>query len=187
MDQMGSQRATSGMFMEGEMNFKVGDKVRVRQWEAMMRQGEPLSGDISFPGKPWLFLKINKKFCGQAVTIKEVMGVCYRVEEDNGSYHWIDEMFEGYAFKYGETTEMSDDGEQWERKIYVGYIDGADRPYVCVDSVDESRFDTGKNFAIGTWRYARPVQHTIIIDGIEIGISDSIYRALKEKLCGGRR
>jgi len=97
-------------------------------------------------------------------------------------------MFEGYAFEYGETTEMSDDGEQWERKIYVGYIDGADRPYVCVDSVDESRFDMGKNFAIGTWRYARPVpKHTIIIDGIEIRISDEDYRALKEHLCGGQK
>jgi len=50
------------MFMEGKMKFKVGDKVRVRQWEAMMRQGEPLSGDISFPKEPFLFLKMNKRF-----------------------------------------------------------------------------------------------------------------------------
>lgn len=169
------------------MKYKVGDKVRVRQWEAMMRQGEPLSGDISFPGKPWLFIKMNKKFCGQIVTIKEVMGDCYRIVEDNGGYHWIDEMFEGYAFKYGEAIEVSDDGKQWERRIYTGYIDGAEWPYACVDSVDESKFGAGKNFAIGTWKYARPVpKHTIIIDGIEIRVSDKDYRALKERLCGGQ-
>jgi len=173
--------------MEDEMKFRVGDKVRVRQWEAMMRQGESLSGDIGFPGKEWLFLKMNKKFCGQVVTIKEVMGVCYRIEEDNGSYHWIDEMFEGYAFEYGEIAEFSDDGEGWRRRVYLGYIDGADYPYVAANEQDEARFWKGGSLFVGTWKYARPVQHTIIIDGVKIGISDSTYRALKEKLCGGRK
>jgi len=173
--------------MEGKMKFKVGDKVRVRQWEAMMRQGESLSGDIGFPGKEWLFLKMNKKFCGQVVTIKEVMGNCYRIKEDNGSYHWIDEMFEGYAFGYGEIAEFSDDGEQWNKGIYVSYIDGANYPYISADLADVAEFREGASFDCMHWKYARPVQHTIIIDGIEIGVSDSIYRALKERLCGGRK
>ena len=176
------------------MKFKVGDKVRVRQWEAMMRQGEPLCGDISFPKEPFLFLKTNKKFCGQVVTIKEVDSCYYRIEEDNGQWHWIDEMFEGYAFEYGELIEVSrsdieitQSGEGWRRRIYIAYADGSSRPYVCVHSLDENRFREGKSFDCVFYECARPVskKHTITIDGIKIRISDEDYRALKEKLCGG--
>ncbi len=171
------------------MKFKVGDKVRVRQWEAMMRQGESLSGDISFPEKLFLFLKMNKRFCGQVVTIRGVGNDHYRIEEDNRQFCWTDEMFEGYAFEYGETVEVSNDGAQWGKRIYVGYIDGAEWPYACVDPVNESSFAKGKEFAIVTWKYARPIpkKHTIIVDGIEIRISDEDYRALKERLCGERK
>jgi len=169
------------------MKFKVGDKVRVRQWRAMMRQGVPLSGDIGFFGKPWLFLRTNRKFCGQAVTIKEVMDNCYRIEEDNGSYHWIDEMFEGYAFEYGEIAEFSDDNVSWRTGIYVGYIDGANHPYVAADSDDIDEFREAAKFSYTHWKYARPKGHTIIIDGVEIKISEEGYRALKEKLCGEQK
>ena len=167
------------------MRYKEGNRVRVRQWEAMKRQGELLSGDISFHGKPFLFLKMNRRFCGQVVTIKKVEGCCYRIEEDNGQWHWIDEEFEGYAFEYGETAEFSNDGEKWERKFYAGYIDGADYPYVAVNKVDEARFKKGLSFTCVLWKYARPIpkKHTIIIDGVEIEISDEDYKALKEKLC----
>ena len=168
------------------MRYKEGDRVRVRQWKAMARQGKLLSDGISFPEKWWIFLKTNKKFCGQVVTIKKIENDCYRIEEDNERCCWIDEMFEGYAFKFGETIEVSDDGKQWERRIYVGYIDGAEWPYACVDPDNESSFVKGKRFAIRTWKYARPIpkKHTIIIDGVEIKVSDKDYKALKEKLCG---
>jgi len=187
MGQMGSQRATSGMSMEGEMKFKVGDKVRVRQWEAMSRGNKFVCDSISFPETPFLFPVAGKRFCGQVVTIKEIEGDYYHIEEDNGQYCWIDEMFEGYAFEYGEIVEFSDFGERWERKVYVGYIDGANYPYISADLADIAEFRESAGFDCVHWKRARPVQHTIIIDGIEIGVSDSAYRALKEKLCGGQK
>ena len=170
------------------MEYKVGDKVRVRQWEAMARQYELLSNDNIGIYKEYLypFLKTNKKFCGQVVTIKKIENDCYRIEEDNERCCWIDEMFEGHAFEYGEVAEFSDSGNAWIRRIYVAYADGAERPYVTVDPIDVTGFKKGMSFAIETWKHARPIpkKHTIIIDGVEIEVSDEDYKALKEKLCG---
>ena len=168
------------------MKYKVGDRVRVRQWEAMLRGNKLVCNSISFLGTPFTFPKTNRKFCGQIVTIKEVWDDYYYIEEDDGQYCWTDEMFEGYAFEFGETAEFSNDGEKWERKFYAGYIDGADYPYVAVNKVDEARFKKGLSFTCALWKYARPIpkKHTIIIDGVEIEVSDEDYKALKEKLCG---
>jgi len=169
------------------MRYKEGNRVRVRQWEAMLRGNKLVSDNISFLGKPFLFLKTNRRFCGQVVTIRGVGNDHYRIEEDNRQFCWTDEMFEGYAFEYGEIAEFSNDGEKWERRIYVGYIDGSKWPYVCVASSDEDRFNEGKNFSHALWKYARPFpkKHTITIDGVEIEVSDEDYKALKEKLCKG--
>ena len=169
------------------MRYKEGDKVRVRQWEAMLRGNKLVCNSISFLGTPFTFPKTNRKFCGQIVTIKEVWNNYYYIEEDDGQYCWTDEMFEGYAFKFGELIEVSQSGNKWEKRIYVGYIDGSDYPYICVYSDDNSLngFKKGNSFSIMSWKYARPIpkKHTIIIDGIEIKVSDEDYKALKEKLC----
>jgi len=169
-----------------KMRYKEGDKVRVRQWEAMLRGNELVGGNISFLGKSFVFLKMNRRFCGQVVTIREVCSDHYRIEEDNGLCCWIDELFEGYAFEFGKVAEFSNDGKKWERRIYVSYIDGADYPYVSVNSIDETRFKKGLSFLCALWKYARPIpkKYTIIIDGVEIEVSDEDYKALKEKLCG---
>ena len=169
------------------MKFKVGNRVRVRQWEAMARQYELLSNDNIGIYKEYLypFLKTNKKFCGQIVTIKKIENDCYRIKEDNERCCWIDEMFEGCAFQFGEVAEFSIDGKEWRKRIYVGYIDGANSPYVTVNTFDELEFRKGRSFEYAFWKYARPIskKHTIIIDGIEIKVSDEDYKALKEKLC----
>jgi len=170
-----------------KMKFKVGDKVRVRQWEAMLRGNKLVCDSISFLGNHFYFPRQNKRLCGQIVTIKEVKDDYYHIEEDNGECCWIDEMFEGYAFEFGELIEVSQSGNKWEKRIYVGYIDGSDYPYICVYSDDNSLngFKKGNSFSIMSWKYARPIpkKHTIIIDGVEIEISDKDYKALKEKLC----
>jgi len=161
------------------MRYKVGNRVRVRQWKAMLRGNKLVCDNISFLGKSFLFLKTNRKFCGQVVTIREVRDDYYHIEEDNGRCCWIDEMFEGYAFKFGELIEVSRSGieitqpdGEWKKRIYVAYADGSSRPY-------------GKSFDCVFYEYARPIpkKHTIIIDGIEIEVSDEDYKALKEKLC----
>ncbi len=72
------------------------------------------------------------------------------------------------------------------REYYVGYIDGAEYPYVCVSGSYRENFRNGKKYISKKWRYARPIQkkHTIIIDGKEIEISEESYQKLKESLTG---
>jgi len=176
-----------------KMRYKEGDRVRVRQWEAMARQYALLhNNDIGIYKELhrelylYRFPIMYRKFCGQVVTIKEVENGYYRIKEDDGQWRWIDEEFEGHAFEYGELIEVSHSDNEWERRIYVGYIDGTCCPYVCVCVTDEDKFREGKNYNYGTWAFARPIpkKHTIIIDGVEIKVSDEDYKALKEKLCG---
>ena len=154
----------------------------------MLRGNKLVCDGINFLGKQFIFPDANRRFSEQVVTINEVWDDHYRIKEDNGEYCWIDEVFEGYAFEFGETADFSNDGEKWERRFYAGYIDGADYPYVAVNTVDEARFKKGLSFTCALWKYARPIhaKHTIIIDGVEIEVSDEDYEALKEKLCGGR-
>jgi len=177
------------------MEFKRGDKVRVRQWKAMEREyGLDKNGDIDLPCK---FTSDMRDFCGKVVTIscgyekffgikdhEGVYDLVYKIKEDDGICDWLASMFEGYAFEYGDVIEVSDDGVGWVKRIYVGYIDGALFPYMCVANGEEIIFHSGKKFNAYYWKYARPIQrkHTIVIDGKEIEISEESYKKLKESL-----
>jgi len=176
------------------MGFKRGDKVRVRQWKAMEREyGLDKNGDIDLPCK---FTSDMRDFCGKVVTIscgyekffgikdhEGVYDLVYKIKEDDGIHDWLTSMFEGYAFEYGDKVEVSNDGKCWKERVYVGYIDGAILPYMCVVGGEEYLFYSRKGFNIYYWKYARPVQkHTITIDGKEIEISEESYNKLKESL-----
>jgi len=177
------------------MEFKRGDKVRVRQWKAMEREyGLDKNGDIDLPCK---FTSDMRDFCGKVVTIscgyekffgikdhEGVYGLVYKIEEDDEIHDWLASMFEGYAFEYGDEIEVSDDGEHWERGFYVGYLDGFTFPYACATGGDKEAFAEGGRFHALFWKYARPIQkkHRIVIDGKEIEISEESYKKLKESL-----
>ena len=177
------------------MKFKVGDKERVRRWEALEREfGVGIDGDIiTVDGDiitvPYFFTKAMKKFCGKVLTINEVIeGNRYEDDhynvEENG-FAWIDEFFEGYAFEIGDEAEFSDNGKTWFKSIWVGYIDGAERPNLAVSQSSLEDYKKRKTYNFTAWRYARPIQekkHKIIIDGKEIEISEEKYKALKESL-----
>lgn len=82
------------------MKYKVGDKVRVRQWDDMVEEfGLVFENNIDIPN--CTFVNIMKKHCGSVVTISNI--VCnnsrYFVEEDNFNLFWTDEMFEPYEVK----------------------------------------------------------------------------------------
>ena len=164
------------------MKYKKGDKVRVRQWKAMERE---FGADDFYSIKtPFYWVSPPmRKYCEKVVTITEVYDDFYKVKEDNGIYNWTDDMFEGYAFEYGDKIEVSDDGERWEKGFYIGYLDGFHLPYACATGGDKEVFAEGKKFHALFWKYARPIQkHTIIIDGKEIEISEESYKKLKESL-----
>lgn len=165
------------------MKYKKGDKVRVRHLLAMEREfGVNSCKCINIPNA--VFTPSMKQFCRQVVTIKKVYDKFYTIEEDNERFSWVDEMFEGYAFEYGDEAEFSLDGLTWKKGIYVGYIDGAIFPYKTVRPSEIDKFKTGNVFSNVGWKYARPIgkKHTIIIDNYTIEISEESYQNLKKAL-----
>ena len=107
--------------------YKVGDHVRVRSYEAMAREGELREQDM-------------KKYCGKEAMITAVKDNCYILDIDNNYWDWPHSAIEGYAFEYGERIEVGALGGWWPR-IYVGYVDGADKPYICVHGETERDFE----------------------------------------------
>lgn len=75
------------------MKYKVGDKVRVREWDDMKKEfGVDYDGDIPGFGI-YFFAKSMKKYCGKTVTIKEINSRGYDVAGDKDGYTFTDEMF----------------------------------------------------------------------------------------------
>ena len=75
------------------MKYKVGDKVRVRDWDDMEKEFGIDGEDISIPY--CYFTYDMKEYCNSVVTISTVKdNGKYRIAEDNDSWYWTDEMFE---------------------------------------------------------------------------------------------
>lgn len=81
------------------MKYKIGDKVRVRQWDDMVKEfGLYGRKDIDIPS--CTFVKGMRKYCGSVVTIH--MLTCrdtrYFIEEDDCGFFWTDDMFENVYY-----------------------------------------------------------------------------------------
>ena len=75
------------------MRYKAGDKVRVRDWDDMVKEFGICGGNITIPG--CYFVDYMKKYCNCIVTISELtIHDKYLVEEDSNGFYWCDEMFE---------------------------------------------------------------------------------------------
>lgn len=75
------------------MEYKVGDKVRVRKWDDMEKEFGTNGRSIITPG--CYFVDNMKKYCNRIVTISSVKdGGKYNIAEDNNCWIWCDEMFE---------------------------------------------------------------------------------------------
>lgn len=97
------------------MKYKVGDKVRVRddlelgKWYSMNNHTFSdfvNSKMITFKGKEVTILADN------------CFGM-YRIKEDNGEYHWTDEMFSGLATNLPKVV-ITTDGKTTTAKMYEG-------------------------------------------------------------------
>lgn len=80
---------------ESSMRYKVGDKVRVRQWEDMVKEfGVDEFGDINTTGT--YFLTKMKEFCGGVYEIRSVLGKSYWLKDGDESIEWYftDDMLE---------------------------------------------------------------------------------------------
>lgn len=93
------------------MRYKVGDKVRVRQWDDMVEEfgfSDKTETGIGIPG--CIFVNNMKKFCNSVVTISKIEcgNSRYLVEEDDEDWYWIDEMFEPYKVKISRQADFID-------------------------------------------------------------------------------
>lgn len=78
------------------MKYKIGDKVRVRQWNDMVKEfGVDEYGNIDIK-TGWYFLPLMKEFCGGVYEISSVWKTTYRLKDGNKFSHWhfVEEMLE---------------------------------------------------------------------------------------------
>lgn len=72
------------------MKYKVGDKVKVREWDDMVEEfGTDEDDDIDCN---LCFVKDMKEYCGKEMTISRVLTSHYVLEEDEGEFAWTDDM-----------------------------------------------------------------------------------------------
>lgn len=72
------------------MRYKVGDKVKVREWDDMEEEfGMDEYGDIDCN---FSFVKNMKEYCGKEMTVSRVLTDYYTLEEDDGVWKWADDM-----------------------------------------------------------------------------------------------
>lgn len=75
------------------MKYKVGDKVRVRDWDDMEKEFGTNGKDVIIPR--CYFICYMEKYCNCIVTISGIEHYgTYHIEEDNNCWFWCDEMFE---------------------------------------------------------------------------------------------
>ena len=154
------------------MNYRIGDRVLVREWEAMKRGKEVTDGGSISEPRGYAFSKDMRKFCGQRVTIGEIMKGCYRIKEDQYGI-WSDSMF-AHNFEYGEEIEIRDGKrDDWDIRIFVGYIDGAPCPFYATN---RREFELRKKFSIAYWYLARKIRQpqieiTCNVNGEEVPLN----------------
>lgn len=87
------------------MKYKVGDKVRVRQWEDMATEF-PIDddGDILVRNN-CAFVKQMRHLCGEEYYITDIWDGCYRLNKEGSMWSFTDEMLED-AHSYTSRIEI---------------------------------------------------------------------------------
>ena len=103
------------------MKYKIGDKVRVRQWDDMVKEfGLYGRKDIDIPS--CTFVKGMRKYCGSVVTIH--MLTCrdtrYFIEEDDCGFFWTDDMFENVYYSCAD--KITKDLQEAYDKVYKSIL-----------------------------------------------------------------
>lgn len=116
-----------------EMEYKVGDKVRVRK---------DLCVGLAY--NHWLFVDAMTKHRGKMVTIAAVRFGLYHIKEDGASYSWTDEMLEPIR---NEKIVITSDGVTTTARKYDGKNLIKEAKAVCSKD-DEFNFDVGAKLAM---------------------------------------
>ena len=86
------------------MEYKVGDKVRIKSLEWYSKNKNGL-GNVSHYDTNNTFVSLMSAYCGMTANITEVEGSHYILDVDNGDWGWQDFMFEE-AFAYDQNYEQ---------------------------------------------------------------------------------
>lgn len=102
--------------------FKVGDRVRIRQWNDMVRDGKIKGGNICLHGGT--FVKRMRHLCGREATVSELTGCGYRLKDwsdASGGTCWgySEEMLEpAYIYATALMEAIRKDPAAYEGKRY---------------------------------------------------------------------
>lgn len=105
------------------MKYKVGDKVRVRQWDDMAKEfgfSGCTKSNIDILG--CLFTNNMKKFCGSVVTISNIArdNSRYLIKEDDQNWYWTDDMFENMYYSCAD--KITKDLQEAYDKVYESIL-----------------------------------------------------------------
>ena len=89
------------------MNYKVGDKVRLKTWESMEKE-YGLRSDGAIALSPCVNTIDMKRHCGELTEIVRIDDDAYRITADGGMWYWTDKMIEGPApvYKPGDRVKI---------------------------------------------------------------------------------
>ena len=74
-------------------------------------------------------------------------------------------IIDGVEYSYGEEVEVSDDGNNWYKRIVVGYIKGSYNPIITVCPYFIDDFKNGDKFSTACYEYIRKIQPTQSLSG----------------------
>lgn len=116
------------------MEIKVGDKVRIREWDDMAKEfGVYEDGDIK---TKYYFTKEMKKYCGKFVEVKRVHGDSFTIKGDD--YFFTEEAISTAFF----TVTITTDGKTTTAKM------GEDVGIAKCNPDDEFVFEVGAKLAL---------------------------------------
>ena len=132
--------------LEPATKYKAGDKVRVREWDDMAKDGHVDSvGDIMPNGGDCYFVSHMRKYCGKVFTVKAIVGNTRYLLHDTAGWHFTDEMLE--PADCGNKIVIKSDGVTTTAKMYDA--EGnliKDETAKCHES-DTFNFETGAKLA----------------------------------------
>lgn len=131
------------------MNYKVGDKVRIREWDEMEKEfGLDSDGDIICEG---YFMRAMKKFCGKIFTVEKVYKTYY-VLKGVENFCFSDDMLEPIG---DNKIVITTDGKTTLARLYDGKKVVKTAKAICAPE-DEFNFMAGAELAFNRLTENKP-------------------------------
>ena len=119
------------------MRYKKGDRVRIKGLD-WYNKNKDKDGEV-YGDSYAIFIQVMSKFCGQTVTISEVVDDVYGILEDDGEYSWGDYMVECLI-------ESAIENKPQEKMVSLDKVYG-----VLYDMLHE--LDINDHIMVGTFMY----------------------------------